>query len=504
MQPMQEIELKFGLTEDAAAAVEATLRARGAQTLAIESQYWDSADRRLASAGLSLRLRRSGSAWEQTVKAGGATPIDRLEDTVPREHDAGSETPLPDLALHASSAAGPLLDAALAPDGGDAAALEPVHRSAVRRSALVIEALGAELEVALDRGVVRAGDRSLPLCELEVELKGGEIGALIAVGRASVDAHAMWLSTITKARRGASLADPAGTRRAVKARRAPIAADADGAAIFRAVLQSCLDQVLANASIVAEGEIDDELVHQLRVGIRRLRIAARELGSWRGALGDAWEAPAADAFRALGRWRDRRTIAASMQQRLVGAGSPAPALGAASRDDDIDPVAVVRAPAFQHALLDLLAFLLEPVRDRAPEDATSGDGEPPAAAVAKRLDRMHRQLRRDAKRFDELDTSARHRARKRLKRLRYLGELVAPLYKTSRVDRFAHLLEPAQDALGGYIDLLVATGLAHEAIDAGDPRGWFNVGWLQAQLPRAMKRCGKRLRKVGGAAPYWR
>ena len=439
--------------------------------LPVESHYWDSADRRLASAGLSLRLRRSGSAWEQTVKAGGATPIDRIEDTVPRGRDRGGEPPRPDLALHALGAAGPLLDAALAQDGGEPAALEAVHRSSVRRSALVIEALAAELEVALDRGVVRSGDRSLPLRELEVELKRGDVGALIAVGHASVDAHGMWLNTITKARRGASLADPPGTRRAVKARPAEIAADADGAAIFRAVLRSCLDQVLANASVVADGDIDDDVVHQLRVGIRRLRTAARELGAWRGALGEAWEAPAAEAFRALGKWRDRRTIAASMQQRLAGAGSPAPALGSAGRDHDIDPVAIVRAPALQHALLDLLAFVLETPSAGTADDAAGAEVDAPATLVAKHLDRLHRGLRRDGKRFGELDAAARHRVRKRLKRLRYLGELVAPLYKPSRVDRFARLLGPAQDALGRYIDLLVAIDLAHEAVEAGDARG---------------------------------
>jgi inorganic triphosphatase YgiF len=502
---MQEIELKFGLSEEAAAAVEATLRARGAQTDAIESHYWDSADRRLARAGMSLRLRRTGAAWEQTVKAAGALPVDRLEETVPRGGDAGASAPAPEPALHGGSAAGSLLDAALAKRGGGSVALVPVYTSAVRRAALRIEALGAELELALDRGVVRAGDRSQPICELEVELKGGDVGSLIAVGRANVDVHAMWLSTITKSMRGESLAESGGAARAVKAKPARIDADADGPAIFRAVLRSCLDQVLANASIVAAGDDDDEVVHQLRVGIRRLRTATRELGAWRGVLGVAWEAPAAEAFRALGAWRDRRSVAAMVQHRLAAAGSPVPALGGGGPDEGADPVAIVRAPAFQHALLDLLAFLLEPQGGAATVgDGAVADADRPAAFVAGRLDRLHGQLRRDAKRFEDLAQADRHRVRKRLKRLRYLGELVAPLYKSARVARFARALEPAQDALGSYIDLVVSTRLAHETIDAGDARAWFNVGWLRAQQPRAIERCGKRLREVVAAVPYWR
>jgi CHAD domain-containing protein len=91
-----------------------------------------------------------------------------------------------------------------------------------------------------------------------------------------------------------------------------------------------------------------------------------------------------------------------------------------------------------------------------------------------------------------------------LKRLRYLCELVAPLYRGGRVGRFLEQLEPAQDELGHYMDLVVALHLAHDVIDAGDARAWFNVGWLKAQLPRAVERCAKALHKVATARPFWR
>ena len=496
---MGEIELKFGLTGAAAAAVDAALRERGATTDEIESRYWDSADRRLAKAAMSLRLRRSAAGWEQTVKAAGSSPGERLEETVARVEDASGRAPTPELWLHAGGEAGALLDRALPTRSVETAPLELVHTTVLRRSALRIEVAGTDLEVVLDRGTVEAGERSLPLTEVEVELKGGDVGALVAVGHASVDAHGMWLSTISKAMRGGWLAEPAGTPRAVKAKPARFERGAGGREIFRAVLRSCLDQVLANASLVAEGDVDDEVVHQLRVGIRRLRTARRELGGWCGALDDGWLAPAAETFRKLGDVRDRRTIAASMQQQLAAAGSPDPTL---ERDDAAapDPVAIVRDAAFQHALLDLVAFLLEPAGRR---DDDGGNGAAPADVVARRLDKLHRRVGRDAKRFEQLDESARHGVRKRLKRLRYLSELVAPMYKRGRVERFLAALEPAQDELGRYIDLLVATGLAHEVVDGGDARAWFNVGWLKAQVPGAVERCAKCLREVVDAEPFW-
>ncbi len=345
----------------------------------------------------------------------------------------------------------------------------------------------------------------MPLCEVEVELKHGDVAPLIAVGRANIDTHGMWLSTISKAMRGGWLAEGPAAIEGVKAKPVRVDRDAGGPEIFRAVVRSCLDQVLANASLLAEGNLEDSVVHQLRVGIRRLRTARRELGAWRGALDDAWQAPAAETFRKLGEYRDRKTVAASMQQQLAAAGSPDPALLAEAAMGALDPVAIVRDKAFQHALLDLVAFLLEPApADRAADLDSDGDDMPPDRLVARHLDKLHDRVRRDAKRFEELDEPARHRVRKRLKRLRYLSELVAPLYKRGRVKRFLDTLEPAQDELGRYIDLVVATELAHQVVEGGDARAWFNVGWLKAQVPRAIERCGKCLRHVVDAEPYWR
>ncbi len=165
---------------------------------------------------------------------------------------AGAE-PQPDLSLHAGSRAGRLLARAL--DGGkDAAALELVHTTRVRRRLLVVALHGSEIEVAFDRGQVEAGGRSLPVCEVEAELKHGDANHLIEFGRQSIDAHAMWLSTSSKAARGNLLArGSSDSPPAVKSRRPQFRDDAAGSEIFRAAFLSCLDQVLANASNIASG-----------------------------------------------------------------------------------------------------------------------------------------------------------------------------------------------------------------------------------------------------------
>ena len=502
---MSEVEFKFGIPQDALTAVESALRRVGAHSRSIESHYWDSADRRLAKAGLSLRLRKSAGVWEQTVKGPGTSPVERLEETVarPGRWDAGG--PTPELWMFAGTRAGKAVDAALARRRGRLPPLVRVHVSLVGRLAARIEPSGADIEIALDRGTIVAGERTLPLCELEAELKHGDDAALFDFAHASVDAHGVWLSTTAKAARGNRLAADAGEPRGVKARPPRLRHRRNGEDVFRAVMQSCLDQVLANASLVADGDVDEDVVHQLRIGLRRMRTAWRELAAWRGSLAAGWEAPSADVFRALGEYRDRKTVAVSMQQRLAAAGSPDPVLQPAG-SQAVDPAALVRGPAFQHAMLDVLAFAVEARRAAEVSKAASPDHarNDVERTTGARLDKLHARLKRDARRFEDLDEPARHGVRRRLKRLRYLAELVAPLYRGGRVARFLGDLEPAQDELGHYMDLIVATRLASDKTAAGEGRAWFNVGWLRAQSPRAVERCRKALERVAAASPFWR
>ncbi len=228
---------------------------------------------------------------------------------------------------------------------------------------------------------------------------------------------------------------------------------------------------------------------------------------WRGDLATSWLPPAADVFRELGVDRDRRTVAAAMREPLLGAGSPDPDLRAPRGGQPVDVVGLVRSKDFQHALLDMLDFALDQPSGSEDDDddrlPPGGSAESPRATIARRLDKLHRRLARDAKRFDELSGVERHGVRKRLKRLRYLTELVAPLFGKRAVARFLEALEPAQDELGRYVDLVVASRLARDAAEAGDGQAWFNVGWLQAREAGAIERCSVALREVAAARAYW-
>jgi CHAD domain-containing protein len=246
------------------------------------------------------------------------------------------------------------------------------------------------------------------------------------------------------------------------------------------------------------------VIHQLRVGIRRLRTALRELdGLAPGRFDPAWEAPLVEVFRALGANRDQELLSTATQPRLEKAGAPAIALTAnAAPAADIGEA--VRSPAFQCALVALIGFTASLPSAEGDADAPAhADGATVRQLLKERLGKLHRQVVKGGKHFEILPPEDQHRTRKRIKRLRYLGEFVAPLFARQDVARYVAGLVPAQDALGEFNDAVVAID-AYRAAAEADPHAWFAVGWLCAQQPANARACRKALRQLGKAKRFWK
>lgn len=58
------------------------------------------------------------------------------------------------------------------------------------------------IELALDRGLIKAGDKQVPICELELELKKGDIKDLIELKQELEKMFKLQASTISKYKRG--------------------------------------------------------------------------------------------------------------------------------------------------------------------------------------------------------------------------------------------------------------------------------------------------------------
>ncbi|TXC65583.1 inorganic triphosphatase [Piscinibacter aquaticus] len=329
---MTEIELKFQVPHERRETVRAAVAGRGASAmpLRLQAAYFDTDDGLLAGAGVALRLRREGPRWVQTLKATGADAMTRLEHNAPRR-ERGAAVPALDLALHTGTPAGDRLAALLAsrPD----ATLVCRYRTDIRRTARLLRRHGATLELAFDEGVIVAGEAAVAVCELEIELVAGSPAGLLAVAGEWVARHGLWLDTRSKAERGTMLAQGRAHSPPRKAVDVRLDRAADAASARRIVLAECLQQVTANASTVASGDFAEEHVHQLRVGWRRLRTALQLFAA--DAQGDAMEAAAADAFRALSAARDAAAIAGPLggsdRRRDVGQRAAARAAAPATR-----------------------------------------------------------------------------------------------------------------------------------------------------------------------------
>ena len=227
--------------------------------------------------------------------------------------------------------------------------------------------------------------------------------------------------------------------------RAPALRGSSPQAAFRAVVQATLSQIETNARGVLLSD-DPEFLHQLRVGLRRLRSALR-------------------AFRSL--------LAKKQVKRVTHAlRKVTPKLGAA-RDWD---VLVARLEA--HGELEMLQkarrerdnarrvarrALLSKAFARIPAEVATLTVAPPGKSLAQvgasALARLHGKVLKTARDIDSADAKQRHAVRIRVKRLRYGCEFFAPAFPGKATETYVAKLKELQDIFGELNDLAVGRRL---------------------------------------------
>ena len=537
---MSEVELKFQVPAHRRSAVEAAVAgSTPSRRIRLQAAYFDTPSGLLAGVWVALRLRKEGRVWVQTLK--GALPdgagMTRAEHNVTRS-ETGAAVPAIDPQLHADTAVGAallkLLHSAKARADGP---LQQVMATDIWRRTRTVRVPGGTVELAFDAGVIEAGPagapRRLPVCELEIELQSGRPQAVVSAAGRWVARHGLWLDTRSKAEMGQLLwrdvpmADP---RRAIDV---ALERSMSPAQAMDAVLRSCLDQISVNASQVASGLHDAEHVHQLRVGLRRLRTALRFFDG--SQLGDAMDAAsraalsvdAAELFRQLGAARDQEAVAGplllALKRALEAVGQPGEAPALPAGETAAEPATLVRRMQTQRLLLALISRLQGGVPARnarvsawgtsvnavthsghTPLDQVDAPAELPLRErLAQRLNRWHRGVVTDAQSFDLLDNEGRHRLRKHIKRLRYAAEFCASVFDDAAVRGYLKGLRALQERLGTLNDIAVGIAL-YSAAAPHDTRALFALGWLAAQRERALRACRPDLQRFIELPRFWR
>ena len=515
---MHELELKFAVPSYQQSVLRKNIYTKTAKQQRLSAYYFDTPNQDLAKKGIALRIRFEDSQWVQTLKTAGDGVAKRVElNTVlsltgtPDTLDVSSL--VPDVSLITE----PTVVAQLTnimPLDELAQALTVQYFTDVQRTSRQIKKNNSRIEIAYDIGKVGIGSLNSQkpannhgltqsdIHEIEFELLEGDPSDLIDIAKTWCKKYKLYLSTVTKAQRGSLLLANKRFAEPVKADLAVLQLHKGISqfAFLQAVVNNCLVQILPNASAIAEGSPDGNLVHQLRVGIRRLRTALKHFKFAQDYIDPNWLMVLKQTFSLLGEYRDKEILQIKTQPLLESVGAPHVEWSTAV---DIMPIDAVRANDFQILLLELIGFTHLPV---------PADNPKAKATVAKKLEKLFTAIAVASDKFASLDTESQHGVRKDLKSLRYVSEFAAPLFasqtngkkgkKAAELNAFLQYLEPAQDVLGEYNDNVVGHANYLEKAKT-DPNALFAVGWFSGREQASAEQCAVSLKTVKNAPKFW-
>jgi CHAD domain-containing protein len=461
-------------------------RAGRANSAGVRLVWHDTADGALARRGLSLCEQRG--RW-------------RLEKLHPAEGDGWLPAAPPPLLAEAADAEA--LDAACAalPMPG------PLAASAVfagRQRILPLAYGGQAVTLHVLAGTLRGVLEDRPVCRVtflgEARAVAGLAAALAEDVALRVPVASLTAEALCVAKGGSPMPRRLG---------APsVPAGASVAEALEVITAHLADVILYWGSEVC-GAATEEPVHQMRVGVRRLRSALSvfrrvvpgerawlddlggELKSLAGLLGAArdW-----DVFLA--------TTGAEVQQALGGDRRVAAMVSAASRRRlaAYDDLRAFFASGGGWRGLSLRLALLPRLRPW--ENDASGQPSVPVAAYAPgALGRRLRHVLAAGETLEGLPTAHLHDIRKQAKRLRYAIEFFTPLFPHKAVRKYLARLEALQEGFGTLNDMAVAGALADGlggAFAAGAVQGF---GAARAQ--RATRKLQRGWAKFCREAPFW-
>ncbi|MBU0752146.1 MAG: CYTH and CHAD domain-containing protein [Gammaproteobacteria bacterium] len=463
-----QIALKLGLPEASQALfVRHPLlrRAASRRNESLVSIYYDTRRLDLHRKAISLRLRKQGDGWLQTVKhnaesEGGLTTRPEWDTPYLNHFDFSA---IDDAAVRAR------LEKPRVAQG-----LTALFETSFRRTIWQLHpAPGSTVLVMLDRGWIASNGRRAPISEVELELVSGSPARLYEVAFELAARIPLTPELISKAERGYRLAsDTKGAP--VRATAAPIAAADHPLVAFRAIALNCLAHLhLNHAGALRDG--DPEYVHQMRVATRRLRAAMRMFAP---VLPADFVAPLVPPLRelmtTLGRTRDLDVLLAEIVGPVSAALADDPRISAlagiltdrlyATREETVDFLA---RPGYGHLQLQAAALL----HGKALIEPPPPDAEQPATLLDFARRRL-RKLQRDTHHLAELaridDPAALHQLRIAIKRLRYALEFFGPLLPRRSFTTASKQLATLQDKLGQLNDLANA-GAVLMACAGSDP-----------------------------------
>lgn len=485
-----------------------------ARTRKLVTLYFDTDAALLAQAGVALRLRREGRRWLQSIKG------------EPTAMAAGGLSTRPEYEWPVRGAAPDPLRFAATPfrrvlGRAERKGLAPRCATEITRTTIPLAFADSTMaHLAIDRGIVRTADGGprveAPICEIELELEAGDPLRLFELAHALAADVPFTFQPASKAARGFALRAPV-VPAPMRATDPDLTGRMPAGAAFATIILACLAQIEGNAQGLVAAD-DPEWIHQMRIGVRRLRAL---LSLARKAFAAARIEPLRAELRwlaqSLGHARDldvfagetlpllRDAARTGSEHELDGALDELAARAQARRTEArAHARAAVASPRFVRLVLAAAALAAAPAADRGDSRAHPGRLRRPAKAVAKRLQkRRHAALLALGHDLAHAAPEARHAARLAAKKLRYATEFFAPLFGRRRTRDYLKALAALQEELGAWNDAAVAARIAAELAGARSPAAAAFAGWAAARGSERADALADAWQRFVAARPFW-
>ncbi len=430
-----EVELKFALPPEAAAALEShpiLQNAASTKATPLAATYFDTPAQDLRQAWVSCRIRDEADRRLQTIKSatGDATTRHEWETETQRDTPDLTDVPLPNALRKAIAGA----------------SLEPMFQVNIDRRSWLVTQGASVIEAAFDRGWVLAGERSDAVCEFELELKQGDARDLFALARRLCEDLPLDFDMRTKSQRGFALKDAAG-----ESARAPRVLQKDATFVEGLVglAQACLEPLAANVPVLRATK-ETEALHETRIALRRLRALLRVFK--RHIHDETFDEIAGELkwlSQALGAARDL-----DVAETRLKLGDALQARRAACYAQVLDAFASAR---YRRLLIDLAGWLSHGEwRASEPSQGAFAD------VAVRKMHRWDKSISKAARKLADLPADKRHKLRIRAKSLAYVGEMTAGLATAKDHAAYVKALKAFQSALGDLNDARICEALLAE------------------------------------------
>lgn len=499
-----ETELKLLLAAADVAALRrhpllAQLAVRREPAQSLVSTYYDTPDLYLKQHGYVLRVRHKGQQRIQTLKHDGLASAGLYQRD---EWECPVSTAEPDLSLLRELPGMRKKVARMLSAAGLADSLTPLFSTKIRRTIWHLDtARGDQIEFALDQGKVECGTTKQEINEIELELKSGQPGALFELALSLHGTLPLSVSTASKSDRGFALLAPQ-VLPPVKTTATALPANCTAEEGMRIIIGNCLAQIQGNEAGVLQGS-DPEYIHQMRIGLRRLRLALElfqdvtpchpeipESLEWlasRLGMTRNWDVLAFDILPGMAQAMPAETTLQTLQ---------AAATAVAYRQRHSAAISI-NSPRYSQLLLQLGGWLqgMNMPQSSAADQQKKTPSVPMKKMASRILAHYRKKLKQRGKDLALTDTSAHHHLRIAAKKLRYASEFFLALKSAPMTSASAEALNQLLHILGRINDIACAGELLRHLAEVA-PETAYSAGFAHGYLIGGTEKNAREARRI--------